>query len=195
LVEMEEAAQICRQATPQSLVVLDEVGRGTSTFDGMVIAQAIIEYLAKRVKAKTLFATHYHELTQLQDRISSIANYHMESKRTDEGIIFLHRLIQGAAGGSFGLEVAKLAGLPDEVVTRAAAILKELAASKHVFLPAQTQHDAQRSIFESQLSGAEERVKILERVVSELDSVDLDSLSPRAAFDLIWRMSEKRRGM
>jgi len=124
LVEMEEAAIICNQATKNSLVILDEVGRGTSTFDGIAIAQSIIEYIVKEIKARCLFATHYHELTMLKKNFSAIENYHVASKRTSNGLLFLHNVVKGVAQGSFGIEVAKLAQLPHSVVYRAGEILR-----------------------------------------------------------------------
>jgi DNA mismatch repair protein MutS len=125
LVEMEETATICNQATNNSLVILDEVGRGTSTYDGMSLAQAIIEHIVQKIGAKCLFATHYHELTRLSDRFDNIENYHMECRRTSEGVLFLYHVLKGVAPGSFGIEVAKLANLPDSVIKRADEILQK----------------------------------------------------------------------
>jgi DNA mismatch repair protein MutS len=128
-VEMEETAVICTQATAQSLVILDEVGRGTSTHDGQAIAQAVLEYIYTTLKAHCLFATHYHELTALADTYSGIAAYHTASKKTQEGIVLLHRIIKGTAEGSFGIEVARQAQLPSAIVQRAQQIMRELSAA------------------------------------------------------------------
>src|SRR5262249_49247945 len=119
MVEMTETAAILHTATPRSLILLDEVGRGTATYDGLAIAWAAIEYLHARVHAKTLFATHYFELTQLAEQLSGVKNYHVSVKETGGGVVFLRRVEPGAADKSYGIEVAKLAGLPNEVVVRA----------------------------------------------------------------------------
>jgi DNA mismatch repair protein MutS len=119
LIEMEEAATICTQATAASLVILDEVGRGTSTEDGKALAQAIIEYLVQTVGCLTLFATHYHELTHLAYDMPAIANYHMVCVKQGEVLHFLHRIEAGVAQASFGIEVAQLAALPAAIIKRA----------------------------------------------------------------------------
>ncbi len=123
LVEMEETALICTQATRNSLVILDEVGRGTSTYDGLALAQAIIEYIYNNVQARCLFATHYHELTTLVPTHPGIVAYYAASKQTSEGVLLLHKIIQGTSDGSFGLEVAKRAGIPEQIITQARQIL------------------------------------------------------------------------
>lgn len=123
-VEMEETALICNNATDKTLVILDEVGRGTSTFDGVAIAHAVIEHLAKKTKSFSLFATHYLELTRLESELSELANYHMLAQKSNDELIFLHKIEKGVAEGSFGIEVAKLANMPPEVVERAFEILK-----------------------------------------------------------------------
>lgn len=128
LVEMEETAAICAQATKNSLVILDEVGRGTSTFDGLAIAQAVVEYIATEVTARCLFATHYHELTLLENQIPGISSYYAACKKTPHGIVFLYTMQRGVADGSFGVEVARLAQLPPMVIDRAEQILHTLSA-------------------------------------------------------------------
>ena len=125
MVEMTETAAILHTATARSLILLDEVGRGTSTYDGLAIAWAAIEYLHARVRAKTLFATHYFELTELAEQLSGVKNYHVSVKETGGGIAFLRKVEPGAADRSYGIEVAKLAGLPNEVITRAREVLTE----------------------------------------------------------------------
>ncbi|HXW85788.1 MAG TPA: DNA mismatch repair protein MutS [Candidatus Bathyarchaeia archaeon] len=124
LVEMEETASICTYATEKSLVILDEVGRGTSTFDGLAIAQAVLEYIHDTVRARCLFATHYHELTKLEKEHATIVAYHAVSKKTENGILFLYTIMPGVAHGSFGIEVAKLAQLPHAVIMRAQALMQ-----------------------------------------------------------------------
>ena len=125
MVEMTETAAILNTATPRSLVLLDEVGRGTATYDGLAIAWAAVEYIHGRTRAKTLFATHYFELTELAELLSGVKNYHVSVKETGGGIVFLRKVEQGAADRSYGIEVAKLAGLPPEVIERAREVLAE----------------------------------------------------------------------
>ena len=132
MVEMNEVAQILKYATERSLIVLDEVGRGTSTFDGMSIARAVIEYLDKKIRAKTLFATHYHELTDLAETSSRIENFSVAVRERGNEIIFLRRIKQGGADKSYGIQVAKLAGLPKSVMRRAEEILKSMETSAPV---------------------------------------------------------------
>lgn len=128
LVEMEEAATICTQSTKNSLVILDEIGRGTSTFDGLAIAQAILEYLHANIKARCLFATHYHELALLPEHNRGMISYYAASRKTDKGIIFLYTMVQGIADGSFGIEVAKIAQLPAPIIDRAQVLLQQFTA-------------------------------------------------------------------
>lgn len=131
LVEMQETANILNNATPKSLIVLDEIGRGTSTFDGISIAWSVAEYLhgKPQAKAKTLFATHYHELTDLADTFAGVKNYTVKVKEEGGRIVFLRRIVAGVAEKSFGIHVGAMAGLPEEVVTRASQILKNLEAN------------------------------------------------------------------
>ena len=123
MVEMMETASILNRATEKSFIIFDEVGRGTSTYDGLAIAWAILEYLLEKLKAKVLFATHYHELTSLNKESNQIKNYKMEIKEWNNEIIFLYKIVQGEANKSYGLEVAKLAGLPDDLIFKASEIL------------------------------------------------------------------------
>ena len=125
MVEMTETAAILHTATPRSLILLDEIGRGTATYDGLAIAWAAVEYIHARTRAKTLFATHYFELTELAERLSGVKNYHVSVKETGGGIVFLRKVEPGAADRSYGIEVAKLAGLPHEVIVRAREVLAE----------------------------------------------------------------------
>ncbi len=138
MVEMSEVATILEHATANSLIVFDEIGRGTSTFDGMSIARAVLEYVTRRVGAKTLFATHYHELTVMEEQLTGVRNYSIAVKRHGEDITFLRRIVRGPADESYGIEVAKLAGVPDAVVARAREILEELNANGAVVQRAPT---------------------------------------------------------
>lgn len=170
-VEMKETALICTQATAQSLVILDEVGRGTSTYDGLALAQAIVEYLYTHVQARCLFATHYHELTSLVETHPGIAAYYAASKETKDGVLLLHKILKGKADGSFGLEVAKRAGIPEAILQRAHEILVELKQNAHT-----VQHD------ESVQPAVSPEVQ---KIAQELQSVNLDTLSPRQAWEFL----------
>ena len=129
MVEMMEANQALRQATKHSLILFDELGRGTATFDGMALAQAIIEYVQTHVQAKTLFSTHYHELTALEEQLSGVKNIHVGATEQDGEVIFLHKMMDGPADKSYGIHVGKIAGLPEELICRASAILDQLEAN------------------------------------------------------------------
>ena len=126
MVEMNETANIVNNATERSLVILDEIGRGTSTFDGLSIAWSVAEYLHDKIKARTLFATHYHELTKLAEERSGVANFNVAVREWNEQIIFLRKIIPGGADKSYGIQVARLAGLPQEILNRAKDILSHL---------------------------------------------------------------------
>ena len=198
LVEMEETATICTQATEKSLVILDEVGRGTSTFDGLAIAQAVVEHLFTRVRARCLFATHYHELTHLQETYPAIAVYHAASKKSPGGIVFLYKIVAGTADGSFCIEVAKLAHLPIGVIERAVALVASFSGGA-VFAGAMVDHgfgEQQTRLYtENELLKAENRKLLQDRAMADkvanaLQSVDFDALSPKKAFDLLWELKD-----
>ena len=131
MVEMNEVANILRNATAKSLLILDEIGRGTSTFDGLSIAWAVVEHISnpKLLGAKTLFATHYHELTELEGKLDSVNNYCIAVKEKGDDIVFLRKIVKGGADRSYGIQVAKLAGLPDSVIERAKEIAEQLVAN------------------------------------------------------------------
>jgi DNA mismatch repair protein MutS len=195
LIEMEETAQICLQATSRSLVILDEVGRGTSTFDGLALAQAVVEYLYEKVQARCLFATHYHELTYLQDHFDGIATYYADSKKTEQGILFLHKIIKGVARQSFGLEVAKLAKLPSSVLLRAQGLLyqfeqKDNQSTQLTFLPAQTGekgHEQWKQKYDQLIDQSSKQ----QQLMTELQNIDCNNLSPKQAFDILWSLQQK----
>jgi len=200
LVEMEETAAICTQASKNSLVILDEVGRGTSTFDGMAIAQAVVEHIATKIQARCLFATHYHELTLLQDQIPNIVSYYAASKKTDKGILFLYKILKGVADGSFGVEVAKLAQLPEAVIVRAQAILDELSVPRLESGDVGTMptmgaavHDPvakENEQLKAALQKAQQELEVQQKMTSVITSLDYDNLSPRQAFDILWKMKQ-----
>jgi len=194
LVEMEETATICTQATERSLVILDEVGRGTSTFDGLAIAQSVVEYIFNVIRSRCLFATHYHELTALQSTMPGIAIYYAASKKTPTGIVFLYKIVQGIADGSFGIEVAKLADLPSSVIVRAATLVTSFAeGTSAIGILGENSQDEKRGNH-SQLM-QENRV-LLEKIariypfIEKIQSIDFDSLSPKKAFDLLWELKD-----
>jgi DNA mismatch repair protein MutS len=131
MLEMNEVALILKNATSRSLIIYDEVGRGTSTFDGMAIARAVVEYThSKKIGAKTLFATHYHELTDMEERLTGVVNYNIAAKKRGDSIIFLRKIVRGGTDDSYGIEVAKLAGVPTEVVKRARKSLPKSKAER-----------------------------------------------------------------
>jgi len=137
MVEMLETANILNNATPRSLIILDEIGRGTSTFDGMSIAWAVIEYIHNHIRAKTLFTTHYHELTVLEEILPNVKNYHIAVAERDGKIIFIRRLLRGPSDRSYGIQVAKLAGLPEEVIDRASEIISHIEKESKIIIPIQ----------------------------------------------------------
>ncbi|MEM9537528.1 MAG: DNA mismatch repair protein MutS, partial [Cyanobacteria bacterium P01_E01_bin.45] len=132
MVEMNETANILNHASDRSLVLLDEIGRGTATFDGLSIAWSVAEYLAKELKPRTIFATHYHELNELESLLPNVANYQVIVKEMDDDIIFLHQVKPGGASRSYGIEVGRLAGLPSSVIDRARQVLKQVEKHSHI---------------------------------------------------------------
>jgi DNA mismatch repair protein MutS len=189
MVEMTETAAILHTATARSLILLDEVGRGTSTYDGLAIAWAAVEYLHGRVRAKTLFATHYFELTELAEQLSGVKNYHVSVKETGSGIAFLRKVEPGAADRSYGIEVAKLAGLPNEVVVRAREVLvehefAERQATAHLSSgtsPGANPPPTQLTIF----------TPLSQPVLDKLRDVDLNRLTPLDALNLLAELKKE----
>ena len=175
MVEMTEVASIIRGATQNSLLILDEVGRGTSTFDGLSIAWAVLEYLTEHIRAKTLFATHYHELTELEGK-----NYKVTVRETGDGILFLRKIVRGGANKSFGIEVARLAGIPPAVTSRAKEILRKLEKNDIA-------RDAARAVASDE---ADARQSEAERILSE---IDMNNLTPMQAFGVLSDLVEKVR--
>ncbi|MBE6939914.1 MAG: DNA mismatch repair protein MutS [Ruminococcaceae bacterium] len=182
MVEMTEVSQILKSATRDSLLVLDEIGRGTSTFDGMSIARAVLEHCAdpRRLGAKTLFATHYHELTDMEQELPGVKNYNIAVRTRGEEIIFLRKIIPGGADRSYGIEVARLAGVPEEVLRRAKTILQELETAAAVPHAAPVQDD------QISLTAVAE-----EEVLSRLRREQVDTLSPLEALTLLYELKQK----
>ena len=182
MVEMTEAAAILNTATPRSLVLLDEVGRGTATFDGLSIAWAVVEHLLTHTRAKTLFATHYHELTELEDLLSGVKNYHVSVKESGSNIIFLRKVEPGSADKSYGIEVARLAGLPNAVIERAREILKRHEQNEHSLSERLATPRSRRETGPVQLTIF---TPLNAEVVSAIEKVDLDNLKPLDALNLL----------
>jgi DNA mismatch repair protein MutS len=187
MVEMTETAAILHTATTRSLILLDEVGRGTATYDGLAIAWAAVEYLHARTRAKTLFATHYFELTELADRLSGVKNFHVSVKETGSGIVFLRKVEPGAADRSYGIEVAKLAGLPNEVIDRAREVLAEHENAEYR-LSGQLANDESRPARPAQLTIF---TPISQPVLEKLREVDLNRLTPLEALNLLAELKKQ----
>ena len=181
MVEMVEVANILNNATQNSLIILDEVGRGTSTFDGLSIAWAVMEYASKNIRAKTLFSTHYHELTDLEGRVDGVKNYRIMAKELNGSIVFLHKIARGGTNKSFGIEVAGLAGVPDEVCARAREIVKLLENSSiSLNLDEIDTHNNARQV-----------TKTAQEVSSILRDIDMNRISPIEAFDILNSLVKK----
>ena len=189
LVEMSEVAAILNHATPSSLVLLDEVGRGTATFDGLSIAWAVVEHLQKNTRARTLFATHYHELTELADLLPAVKNVHVSVKETPNEIIFLRRVEPGSADKSYGIEVARLAGLPRSVIERAREVLKKHEQSEHELSETLTPgavEDPNRNGYQGVMFTALDRA-----VIDSLKAANLDELKPIEALNLLAELKKQ----
>ena len=169
MVEMSEVANILKYATKNSLLIIDEIGRGTSTYDGMAIARAVLEYVAdkKKIGAKTLFATHYHELTSLEEELDGVKNYNIAAKKKGDDIIFLRRIVRGGSDDSYGIEVAKLAGVPQKVVNRAKEILSTLEAGENVII--KKEYVSEQNDFSSALS---------QSLIEDIKMLDVNTLTP-----------------
>jgi DNA mismatch repair protein MutS len=188
MVEMTETANILHNATKQSLVLMDEIGRGTSTYDGLSLAYASAHYLAEKCQAFTLFATHYFELTQLPESFEQIVNVHMDAIEHGEKIVFLHKVQEGSASQSYGIQVAALAGVPQSVIRMAKAKLNSLEnnnsenTEKH---NNQTQEKGSTAQTINALS------KTKHEIVTTIEQINPDELSPKAALDLIYSLKKK----
>jgi DNA mismatch repair protein MutS len=186
MVEMTETATILNTATARSLILLDEIGRGTATFDGLAIAWAVAEYLLTHTKARTLFATHYHELTELEELAPGVRNYHVSVKESGANIIFLRKVEPGSADKSYGIEVARLAGLPVTVVERARQVLRRHEQNEHTLSgrlaeKKQEPQDLQLTIF----------TPLNAEVVQAIENADLDNLKPLEALNLLAELKKQ----
>ncbi|MBQ6380738.1 MAG: DNA mismatch repair protein MutS [Clostridia bacterium] len=189
MVEMSEVATILKNATKKSLIIYDEIGRGTSTFDGMSIARAVLEYTAdkKKLGAKTLFATHYHELTAIENEIEGIKNYNIAVKKRDGDIIFLRRIVPGGTDDSYGIDVAKLAGVPKDVIARAGEVLAQLeeegSSARVIVKEVPAESEAQMSFA---LAGSSE-------ITEELKQIDVNTLTPIEAMEKLYELSKRAK--
>ncbi len=193
MVEMNEVAYILKNATAKSLIIFDEIGRGTSTYDGMSIARAVLEFAAdkKKLGAKTLFATHYHELTELENTVDGVKNYNISVKKRGDDITFLRRIVRGCADGSYGVDVAKLAGVPESVVKRARKILKELenrdpqTSAPNFFSSVEAPEEEEMQLSFAGSAGNE--------IVEELKNLDINTLTPIEAMTMLYKYVQKAK--
>nr|WP_312576194.1 DNA mismatch repair protein MutS [Sedimentibacter sp.] len=201
MVEMSEVSNILNNATENSLLILDEIGRGTSTYDGLSIAWSVVEYITKKIKAKTLFATHYHELSELESKLKSVKNYRILIKETDDKIIFLRKIVEGSVDRSYGIQVANLAGLPDDVVKRAKEILSQLDESDINKPFAKRKKDRindnfQVSLFaggDSEISDKNKEYK--DFVDNSIKNIDINNVTPIKALTVLNDIIEKAKSI
>ena len=194
MVEMIETAAILNRATDRSLVILDEIGRGTATYDGLAIAWATLEHLHEASACRTLFATHYHELTSLQDRLQRLRSFSMQVREWQGSIIFLHQVVAGSADRSYGVHVARLAGLPASVLQRAEQILDELESGQHGAVDTKAMNESLPLFDRAATAGQEKAVSAAapDKVIEALDEIHPDALTPREALELLYRLKEMR---
>ena len=188
MLEMNEVANILGNATSRSLIIYDEVGRGTSTFDGMSIARAVVEYTHTKIGARTLFATHYHELTVMEGEFTGIVNYNVAAKKRGEDIVFLRKIVRGATDDSYGIEVAKLAGVPAEVVRRARRVLEEIEAGGAVTPPKRREAPKQQADTVDLFSAV--RSSEADEAADRIRAVDLNTLTPIEAMNLLFELKK-----
>ncbi len=190
MVEMNEVSYIIKNATENSLIILDEIGRGTSTFDGMSIARAVLEYVVKKktLGAKTLFATHYHELTAMEGMLDGVNNYSIAVKKRGDDITFLRRIVRGGADQSFGIEVAKLAGIPGSVIKRAKVILKELESNK-----IEIEFKSDEALIEEDETDIQYNFKTnsTDDILELIKTVDVNTLTPIEAMQTLYDLKKK----
>ncbi|MBQ9773927.1 MAG: DNA mismatch repair protein MutS [Clostridia bacterium] len=192
MLEMNEVSYILKNATRKSLIIYDEVGRGTSTFDGMSIARAIVEYTnSRKIGAKTLFATHYHELTVMEEEFEGIVNYNIAAKKRGDSITFLRKIVRGSTDDSYGIEVAKLAGLPNEVIKRAREVLASVEATSKAVSESDTGAKGKKSQepVDDSLISIDDCVN--EQVIAELKAVDLNTLSPFECMSFLFDLKKR----
>jgi DNA mismatch repair protein MutS len=202
MVEMLEAKNAIVNATNNSLILFDEIGRGTSTYDGMALAQSIIEYIHDRIEAKTLFSTHYHELTVLEEQLQMLKNVHVSAIEHNGKVVFLHKIKEGAADKSYGIHVAELAELPKELIARANEILKTLESDGHTVVQErvkvvsnQVGEDAQLSFFEEPKKETKVSLSSKEKKTLEsLKSLNILEMTPMQAFNVLFDLHKQAKG-
>ena len=187
MVEMNEVSNILRFATPKSLLILDEVGRGTSTYDGLSIAWAVVEYISNQIRAKTLFATHYHELTQLQSKLKGVRNFTISAEEQGDDIIFLRKIVEGSTNQSFGIQVARLAGIRKEVIQRANEVLRTIEGSHNINLSEPPKSDAQK-----QMNLVDYRKDFY---IDRIRNIDINGLTPMEALNTLNSLVEDARNL
>lgn len=186
MVEMNEVSNILKSATQNSLIILDEVGRGTSTYDGLSIAWAVVEYIINHIKAKTMFATHYHELTQLQEKNKGIKNLTIVAEEKGDEIIFLRKIVEGSTNKSYGIEVAKLAGINKEVINRANEILSLIEDNHQIKLNGQVKEETK------QLNLTDYRKNYY---LDKILNLDMDNMTPREALNTLYSLIEDAKAL
>ncbi len=192
MLEMNEVSYILKNATRKSLIIYDEVGRGTSTFDGMSIARAIVEYTnSRKIGAKTLFATHYHELTVMEEEFDGIVNYNIAAKKRGDSITFLRKIVRGSTDDSYGIEVAKLAGLPNEVIKRAREVLASVEATSRAVAESDTGAKAKKKPTEVDDGMISIEDCVNDQVIAELKAVDLNTLSPFECMSFLFDLKKR----
>src|SRR5690625_2126734 len=192
MVEMLEANHAITHATENSLILLDEVGRGTSTYDGMALAQAIVEYIHDHIHAKTLFSTHYHELTALEDTLDHLNNIHVRAEEHEGEVVFLHQIKDGAADESYGIHVAKVAELPEVLIDRATTILSTLEKADHPTVASEQEESNQLALFNvgPEPSTPKQEPSSSDKIVKELKELDLFDLTPIDAMNELYRLQK-----
>ena len=193
MVEMTEVANILSNATQKSMLVLDEIGRGTSTFDGLSIAWAVIEFVSKNIKAKTLFATHFHELTELEGMLSGVKNYRISVKDFGGSIAFLRKIIRGGADGSYGIQVARLAGVPQPVIERAKELLRELEDSDISKREHRLRRNKQPAAGQLDIFSFNNETKGKNEIMEELKNLDVSVMTPLEALNILYGLQQKAR--
>jgi DNA mismatch repair protein MutS len=185
MVEMTETAAILNTATANSFIVLDEIGRGTSTYDGLALAWSVVEYIHEHIRARTLFATHYHELTELADQLSGVRNLHVAVKESGDHILFIRKVEPGPADRSYGIEVARLAGLPLQVIERARSVLLHHEVREHSVSEELTPSDAEQPL----------QIRLFEpmdqRLADRIRALDIDELRPVEALQILHKLQQE----
>ena len=198
MVEMSEVANILKNATKNSLLILDEIGRGTSTFDGLAIAWAVVEYVAdtKKLGARTLFATHYHELTELEGKIAGVNNYRIAVREKGEGIVFLRKIVEGGADKSYGIQVARLAGVPEQVLKRAEEIANQLSdADITATVKDLTENKSKKKAAHYDTVDMEQ-MSFLDtsdddRIIQEIRDLDIQNMTPMEAMNTLFHLQSE----